>query len=750
MRRSTGFALTALALIVAVFGAARWLAGPTAPIAPDATPAGDGAAAARFAGSASCAGCHRDEVSAWRRSHHAQSMAVATRATVLGDFNGVSFGNGAAAVRFTRRDADYVVSATDRAGQRREFRITHTFGVYPLQQYLAATERGRLQALDVAWDARPREQGGQRWFRLGEGEPGAGGGLMHWTAPAFNWNHQCADCHSTGVRKGYDAKADAFTTTFAEVSVACEACHGPAALHVAWQRRQQHWWTRWFAGSAPALAVDLAGDHGADRRARLFDPARRLDFTPGTELQVCAQCHSRRTQLSAAFVPGESYADHYVLERVAAPVYFVDGQIREEVFEYGSFLQSRMFAKGVTCSDCHEPHSLDLRRKGDGLCLGCHEAKYGRASHHHHHHGDGTGVRCVDCHMTARTYMGVDPRRDHSFRVPRPDLSVSLGVPNACNACHTDRPAQWAADRIREWFGPRRGGLQQFGPTLDAIGREAPDAEQRIQELLTDPATPDVARASVLAQSGIFLDPTRLDWLRRGLAHRDPGVRLAALDAAESLPMDWRWSVSAGALEDATRSVRIRAAQVLGADDALGPEREGRLAPALKEYLAAVAVNADRPVWRSQHAVWLAARGRREAARAELEAALYLDPDFTPAAVNLADLYRELGRDDLGETVLVRALERDASSAAAHHALGLLRVRQRRYPEALAELSEAARLAPDQANYRYAEAVALDSLGRRRTAIAALERHRAAGRTSRREVALLARLRGSRADPARP
>lgn len=672
-------------------------------------------------------------------------MAAVTSESVLGDFDDVSFGSGPGAVRFMRRGSGYVVNAADRDGQRREFRVTHTFGVYPLQQYLAATERGRLQALDVAWDARPGEQGGQRWFRLGEGEPGAGMGLLHWMGPAFNWNHQCADCHSTGLRKGYDARTDTFKTTFSEVSVACEACHGPAAPHVDWRRRQRHWWTRWFAGPEPAFAVELAGDQGADRRAQLFDPARRLDFTPGTELQVCAQCHSRRTQLSAAFVPGEPYADHYVPERVAAPLYFVDGQIRDEVFEYGSFRQSRMFAKGVTCSDCHEPHSLKLHREGDALCLGCHEAKYAAASHHHHREGT-AGARCVGCHMTARTYMSVDPRHDHSFRVPRPDLSVSLGVPNACSGCHAERPAQWAADRVRDWFGPMPGGLQQFAPVLDAIQRETPEAERLIETLLSDPAAPDVAKASVLAQSGVFLTPERLDWLRRGLVHRDPEIRLAVLEAAESLPMDWRWSITATALEDPARSVRIRAVQLLGAGDALGPAREARLAPAIAEYLAAVAVNADRPGWRSQHAVWLAARGQREAARGELEAALRLDPYFTPAAANLADLYREMGRDDLGETVLMRALERDAASADLHHALGLLRARQRRYPEALAALSRAAQLAPDEARYRYAEAVALDSVGRRAEAIAVLERYGAAGRTSRREAALLGSLRGSRQD----
>ena len=746
MRRSTGFALLVLVLIACALGIARWLAGPASPAVPDAPHAGD-RAAARFAGSARCAGCHAGEAAAWRRSHHAQSMAVATRETVLGDFEGVSFGSGGRAVHFSRRGPRYFVNAADRDGKRREFEVTHTFGVYPLQQYLLATGRGRLQVLDVAWDARPRARGGQRWFRPAEGEEGAGVGAMHWSAPAFNWNHQCADCHSTGLRKGYDAAADAFASTFAEVSVSCEACHGPAAAHVEWQQRQRHFWSRLRAGPRPEFAVTLRAARDGNRRARLFDASRPPDFVPGTEVQVCAQCHSRRSQLTAAFDVAEGYVNHYAPELLTAPLYSVDGQIHDEVFEYGSFQQSRMFAKGVTCSDCHEPHSNALRREGDALCLGCHEAKYGAAAHHHH---PGDGPRCVDCHMAARTYMGVDPRRDHSFRVPRPDLDVSLGVPDVCTGCHADGPAQWAADRVREWFGPVRTGLQQFAPALDALRREAPGAEQAIDALLADPRAPDVAKATALAEAGPLLDEARLDWLRRGLADRNPILRLAALDACESLPMEWRWSLAAGALGDAARSVRIRAAELLGASGALDDGQQRRLAPALAEYQAAVAANADRPAWRSRHAVWLASRGQPSAALAELDAALRLDPDYTPAAVNLADLYRELGRDDEAEVVLTRALARDPDSAGLHHAMGLLRARQHRYPEALAALSRAAQLAPGEAAYRYAEAVALDSLGRRREAIAALERHQARGRASRREAALLARLRAAQMDRAKP
>jgi predicted CXXCH cytochrome family protein len=722
--------------------------------------------ASRHAGSDACAGCHAAETAAWRGSHHAHSMSVATAASVRGDFAAAAFGAGEHGVLFARRGDRFSVTAADRAGVTREFAVTHTFGIEPLQQYLVATGRGRLQALDVAWDTRPAGEGGQRWFRLRDGEPGAGAGPMHFAAPASNWNHACADCHSTGIAKRYDAARDAFDTRFAEVSVACEACHGPAAAHADWQRRRRGVMTRWFAGADPGfvgLGGQAATPGGAARRAWLFDASRPLDFRPGHEAQACAQCHSRRAQLTGAFDAREGFANHYDVELLDGSLYFVDGQIRDEVFEYGSFLQSRMFAKGVTCADCHEPHSLALRRPGNALCLGCHEVRYATAAHHRHG-GDGVradpagaggaaggsrGTRCVDCHMPARTYMTVDPRRDHRFGVPRPDLSVSLGVPNACNDCHDDRDARWALAQVAAWFGPERAGLQQFAPTLDALRRETVDAERLLQRLLEDPSTPLIARATALAEAGPYLTPERLDWVRAGLAAEDPLLRRAALDACESLPMDWRWRVAAGALADPARAVRLRAARLLSAAPSIDAARLARLAPGLAEYRASVAAHADRAEVRTEYGAWLMSRGEFGAARAEFEAALRLEPDFVPAAIDLVDLERAQGRDDRGELLLRSWLARLPGEAALHHAQGLLLARQGRREAAVAALGQAVRLTPQDAGYRYALAVGLDAVGRTREALQRLERERAGGRASRRERVLQAQLLAGQGDRAR-
>src|SRR5262249_38939425 len=171
-----------------------------------------------------------------------------------------------------------------------------------------------------------------------------------------------------------------------------------------------------------------------------------------------------------------------------------------EVYEYGSFIQSRMFRAGVTCSDCHEPHGLRLRADGNAVCAQCHlPAKFDTAAHHHHAPAT-EAARCVSCHMPSRTYMLVDPRRDHSFRVPRPDLSAAIGTPNACSGCHRNQPPRWAADWIGRWYGPSSPSRRaHFAPALDAGRRGLLTASKDLAALVSDPAQPAIARATALA-----------------------------------------------------------------------------------------------------------------------------------------------------------------------------------------------------------------------------------------------------------
>jgi predicted CXXCH cytochrome family protein len=664
--------------------------------------------AASYVGVERCTGCHAAEEGAWRRSHHANAMAKSSAQTVLGNFDDTSFDYDGALTRFHRSDGGFVVDTDGADGRTRPFAAEYTIGVFPLQQYLLPGEGGALQALGVAWDTRPKEQGGQRWFHLHPGERIDRDNPLHWTAPAQNWNFMCADCHSTHVEKNYDAATRRFDTHWSDIDVACEACHGPGSAHVRWAQWASLPMIGRLAGKEPQLQLRFDERTRPGRLTQVLDPSSQLNFTPGIEVQACAQCHSRRTQLTNAYISREGYADHYKPELLSEPLYYMDGQIRDEVYEYGSFQQSRMFAKGVTCSDCHDPHTAQLRLSGNALCLQCHDRRFDAPSHHFHA-AQSAGSQCVNCHMPTRNYMEIDGRRDHSIRLPRPDLSVRFGVPNACNGCHTDKSAQWAADVVTQRYGDNHRGLQQFAAQLDAIRRQSPEAEVAIRELMADRNVPDLVKATALSEAGPYLQNGITDVLHEGLGHANPTVRLGALQALEDAPTDTRWALAEPLLSDPQRSLRIEAARILGGSPPLSEARQRTLDPAWMEFSAAVRVNADRAEWHSLHATALAARGEVEPAIQASQIAIGLNPRFGGAYVNLADVYRQAGRDDLCERTLAEGLALDSRNAALHAAMGLLRVRQHRVADAIHELAQATKLDPDNGSYGYLYAAALQT-----------------------------------------
>jgi predicted CXXCH cytochrome family protein len=684
----------------------------------------EGPGAPVYVGRQACTGCHAQVAERWQASHHAQAMQPATEATVLGDFKDARFSYAGATSTFFRRDGKYLVRTDGPDGRLHDHEIAYTFGVSPLQQYLIRFPDGRLQALSIAWDSRPRAEGGQRWFHLYPGQNVTHRDELHWTGPSQNWNHMCAECHSTGVRKGYDPRTRRFATRYAEVNVACEACHGPGSHHVAWARREGDWPRLDGGTKGLAIALDerkgVAWTISAETGNAQRTPPRRT----AREVEMCGRCHARRGQLSDDYVHGRPLGDTHRVALLEDRLYHPDGQVREEVYEYGSFLQSRMFRQGVTCSDCHDPHSGRLRAPGSQVCLGCHAAsKYETAAHHFHPVGS-RGADCIACHMPTTTYMVVDPRHDHGLRVPRPDLSVTLGVPNPCTGCHTGRRDAWAAKQVKAWYGRPARGYQRFAEALHAGTLGSPGAADLLGALVRDREQPAIARASALERLGAFPSAATLEAVRVGLTDDDPLVRSAAAGALAGGDPSVLVPLLAPRLEDPVRSVRMAAARALaGVPPAATTEAQRKaLDRALAEYVAAEQLNADRPESHLNLGLLHAAQRRPAEAEAALRAALALDPRFAPAAVNLADLYRALGRDSDGERVLREALEHDPRSAAAHHALGLLLVRQQRLPEARVALAAAARLAPESARYGYVYAVALHDAGEVRAALEVLER----------------------------
>ena len=678
--------------------------------------------AAIYVGRDACAGCHASQLSAWKGSDHDLAMQVADEKSVLGDFANAKFNYAGITSTFSRRDGKFYVNTDGPDGKLADYEIKYAFGVRPLQQYLIEFPGGRMQALSVAWDSRPKAEGGQRWFHLYPGQNIKSGDWLHWTSGGQNWNFTCAECHSTNLRKGYDAKADLYKTTWSELNVSCEACHGPASNHVAWAKKGGDWQA---LAATKGLAIALDERKGVSWTAvpETGGAKRSAPRVSSRELDTCARCHGRAARISDDYVHGKPPGDAHRLALLEGNLYWSDGQMREEVYNWGSFAQSRMHAQGVTCSDCHDPHSLKVRAQGNAVCAQCHQpAKFDAPSHTHHAAGT-PGALCTACHMPATTYMVVDPRHDHSLRIPRPDLSVKLGAPNACNACHRKESPQWAADAIARWTGKAPTGYQQFAAAFDAGTAGAPGARGALLALIDDPKQPAIVRASSLSRLAHLMTPTLLPAVSRALNDPDAVVRLAAVEALANTDPPIRQRYLARMLGDPVRSVRVEAARALAgpAETGLATEDRARFDRALAELVETQLYNGDRPEGRIGLGNLYVARGNAEGAIAEFRKAIALDPTFVPAYANLADLYRARGVDHEAEAVLRAGLARVPNSAALHHSLALVMVRQKRMPDALKELAEATRLDSANARFAYVQAVALNDAGDPRRALSVLE-----------------------------
>ncbi len=692
-----------MALLVIVLVAFSWLAG-----------AADSAIAAEYVGSALCTRCHEAQASAWRGSHHDLAMLEASEKTVLGDFNDAEISAHDVTSRFFRAHGGFYVRTDGPDGKLHDYPIRYTFGWYPLQQYLIEFPRGRLQSLGLAWDSRSKEDRGQRWFHLYPDETMDHRHPLHWTGRDQTWNYQCAECHSTNLKKNYDVQADSYRTTFSEVNVACEACHGPGSGHIEWAAAAEQGPAR-REDADKGLVVDLADRDGGpwNSDAEGGKPRRTEPREDHTQVELCARCHSRRGQIRAAYEHGKRLGNTHRLALLDDHLYFPDGQIKDEVYVYGSFIQSRMYRAGVTCSDCHDPHSLQLRVEGNAVCGGCHQPARYDAKGHHHHEPDSAGAACIACHMPQRVYMVNDERADHSLRVPRPDLSPKLGTPNACNGCHDDKPPEWAADAVAAWHPDSAYRGPHFGETLHAAATGAPDAGDRLLGLAVDRSAPGIARASAVDRLRSHAEPRHLFTIQRLLADDDPLVRAASVRFFEIADAPTRVDKVWPLLEDPDRVVRLEAARVLAPllRQPLPDPYRRQLKRAMEEYTQAQRANADRPESHLNLGLIAFATGDASQAEQAYGTALQLDPAFAPGYVNLADLYRQQGRDAEGERVLRSGIEAVPDNADLQHALGLSLVRQKRLDESLPYLGRAAALGEERPRYAYVYALALQGAG---------------------------------------
>jgi len=659
---------------------------------------------ADFVGSEDCKACHKREYDLWKGSHHDLAMDVASDETMLGDFNDASFEHHGVVSRFYRRDGKFYARTPGPGGEMGDFELTHTFGWYPLQQYLAPFPGGRYQCLPIAWDAAEK-----RWYHLYPDTPIDPNDWLYWTNAGQNWNGMCAECHSTNLKKNYDVDTDSYETTWSDIDVGCEACHGPGSRHVEWAELPD-------MARPPVKNVELV--------------VQTSGLTSRSLVELCAPCHSRRAALGDYTHAEPDLLDSTLPQTLNEGLYFADGQILDEVYVYGSFTQSKMYHRDVRCSDCHEVHSIGPVREGNDLCLQCHRAQaYDTREHHFHkkkgEQGEpiksadgtvlfevGTGAECIQCHMPGRIYMGIDYRPDHSLRLPRPDQSVKLGVPNACNRCHIDKSAQWSDEAVTKWYGP--GRRPHYGTIIDEGRRQEPNARDELIRLAGDTLYPVIVRSTALSLLNAYPAEETTRALELALMDEEALIRRTALDSLNVPDSQSRQKLISPMLYDPVKAVRIEAARLLAEDPSLqlGPTLRKVYEETLDEFRASMEYSADFAFARYNLANLYVSLGQPDKAIRSFRAAIKIDDLFYPAKVNLAMLYDQRGEKKQAEGLLREVLQADPDMHEVAYSLGLLLAEAKRYEEAAVYLEKAARGMPQRARIHYNLGLLLQLLGR--------------------------------------
>ncbi len=652
MRHRRAIILIAMFLLAMVCVGVFWLRRDRTDYNP---PAGDDdkTAYSQYAGSASCRECHRNTYELWRQSNHGLAERPMDPEMDDAAFASRSFKHGTQSTEIRKTGGRFEVIADGFDGRREAYQAQRVIGNRPLRQYLVAAPGGRLQTLEASYD--PAKD---QWFNVFGDEDRKPGEWGHWTGRGMNWNNMCASCHNTRVRKNYDIETDSYATAMAELTVGCEACHGPMKNHVLWQQR-----------------------HGSKKA----DPTLRK-FTPDRWLDTCGSCHARRRELTGDYVPGDSFFSHYSLSIPDhTDLFYPDGQVRDEDYEYTSFLSSRMNQSNVRCVNCHNPHTARPILEGNTLCMSCHNGSFPKspkidAATHTFHKPDSTGSLCTECHMPQTVYMQRHWRHDHGFTIPDPLLTKHFGIPNACNRCHKDKDADWALEACDKWYGvrmdrPTRRRAQTIA--RGRLGRE--DAREELLKVLAEEpiALWQASAAALLAQH--VARPEVVTALVGATRHPDPLVREMAARSLEPLA-DSQTATLERLLSDRFRNVRNAAQWILRAR--ISPES----APG-RELLAYLRLNSDQPGGAMAFGLW------------------------------------HLGRQEPTDARrwFLRAADWDQHSAAPYDALAVLSAMAGDSAGSLASMRKAVELEPNHAEWRYKLGLAYNEAGDRTRTIESLE-----------------------------
>jgi tetratricopeptide (TPR) repeat protein len=598
-----------------------------------------------FVGVEACKSCHNTQYSDWTQSHHFMAMQPANDATVLGDFNNRTFTGDGVTSKFFKKNGKFFINTQGDDGNNHDYEVKFTFGFAPLQQYLVEFSRGRMQVPRVSWDTKQK-----KWYHQYAGQKIPSHDWLHWTGTAQNWNTMCASCHSTNLEKNYNTDADSYNTTYDVINVSCESCHGPAKLHLDY--------------------INSAAYKKGEKTPGSF---LQLNKSSGqlAQINTCAPCHALKSDISSAMVKSGEIMDNYIPEIPSTEHYQADGQIDEESYNYTSFLQSKMFHRNVTCSNCHNPHSGKVLFSTNALCTQCHAKTYDNPSHTFHAAGI-TASECKSCHMPGKVYMETDLRHDHSFRVPRPDLTVKYGTTNACNNCHTNKPAQWAADAVTKWYGPTR--KYHFAEDLIEGSKLNEGSEKHLVKLLGDTAVPNIVKATAANYLANIPTENSLQALTKALSHNDAQVRYRALRSLANFPPTAWINNVAPLLADKVRAVRIAAADLFITIPAqqLPPQYSPAFSSArneLQNYLAYQTDFSVGNVMLADH--YLRLQDYNNAEKFYLRG-LKKDSLMNYARLNLSTVYNSQGKNDKAFQVLEIAVKIDPKNDRTWYNMALL------------------------------------------------------------------------------
>ncbi|WP_242157649.1 tetratricopeptide repeat protein [Aestuariivivens sediminis] len=625
-----------------------------------------------FLGDQVCQSCHSQEFEDWKDSHHDKAMAIASDSTVLGDFSSVTFRSQGVTSHFFTRGNAYYVNTEGPDGNNHDYKIEYTFGIEPLQQYIVKFPNGRYQCLRTAWDTKKN-----KWFDLYPDFKIIHSEWLHWSRGGLNWNNMCSDCHSTNVRKNFKEETQSYNTQYALINVSCEACHGPGKTH-----------------------VERAENLGSD-----YKVTNDLKMVPGTNSKLlvdqCARCHMRREQISEFYNFEGTLLDHYFPQLIVENIYYPDGQILDEDYVYGSFIQSKMYHNEVTCTNCHNPHSLKLKFVGNALCTQCHVPENYDTVNHHFHPMNTESSACINCHMTGKFYMGNDFRRDHSFRIPRPDQSLKYDTPNACTKCHDNKDDQWAWDNYLRLYGEPKN--KHFSDLLIPGLRVEPDGYNHLLELAKDTVYPDMARASAVRGMVNYSGPQVVDDMLRFLKDESPLVKGATLDALGEINTSDYVNYFLPLLNDEKRAVRVKAFFALAPlDVSLVPEHYKQVYNDVKkEFETSLKVTADFVGGKVKEADYFLKKGDLDRAIKGYEDALNIDNTNNIVRTNLANLYYRNNNFESAEEAFITIIEQEPEYGQTYYSYGLLLAELNRVKDAIVQMELAIKFMPDNVRPYY-------------------------------------------------